>query len=378
MSRPQILYVTDSTGWGGAEGYLQSLITHAVAQQLRVGLMIPEAPSNHHHIQQLQQLGITIYPFAPIHHQGLDLAWIQQARQQLQQIRPQIVHFNLPSPRRSAETVIGAAFARIPQRIATFQLVTPIPQFSWPSSMLRSLNRSLQYRSLHHGIAVSLGNYKLLAEQYGFPKQRLLYIPNAVDTKRFAPQAPNSQLRHTLGIPDNAIVLGLIGRLSRQKGHRILFQALPQIWQTHPHVHVLLAGQGELEAELRQYAAQIDTKQRIHFLGQQSDIPSLLANLDIFVLPSLYEGLSFAVLEALASGCAVVASAVDGTVELIKHGQNGLLVPPEAPEALAQALIELLSQPEKRQALQKAARQTILENYEQKHMLERTFALYQL
>lgn len=378
MIAPQILYITDSTGWGGAEGYLNTLIQHALTQKLRVGLMIPEVAANQQQLAQYRQQGVQIHPFAAVHHEGLQLIWVRQAQQQLQHIRPQIAHFNLPSPRRSAEAVLGAALAGVPQRLATFQLVTAIPPFRWPMGTLRKLNRSLQFRTLHQGIAVSQGNHRLLVEQYGFPSKRLHLINNAVDTERFAPQNPDPAFRQSLGIPHDAPIIGLIGRLSRQKGHRTLFAALPQIWQQHPNLHVLLAGQGELENELRQLASEIDPQQRIHFLGQQSNIAHLLAQLDIFVLPSLYEGLSFAVLEALACACAVVASAVDGTIELIQPGQNGLLVPPENPDALAAALKQLLSDPQQRARLQHNARQGILAHYQEQHMLERTFSLYRL
>src|SRR5262249_17496776 len=155
-----------------------------------------------------------------------------------------IVHFNLPAPRRCAETIIAAWLLGIRCRLATFQLVTPVPHFGWLGTRMRGLNRRLQYRSLHRGIAVSQGNYRLLTEQYGFSAARLELIPNAIDTDLFRPMPNDGALRAAWGVPPDALLLGLIGRLSRQKGHVGLFEALPAIWQAFPDAHIVLAGTG--------------------------------------------------------------------------------------------------------------------------------------
>jgi glycosyltransferase involved in cell wall biosynthesis len=105
-------------------------------------------------------------------------------------------------------------------------------------------------------------------------------------------------------------------------------------------------------------------------------MPRVLAAIDIFVLPSLYEGLSFAVLEAMATEHAIVATAVDGTVDVIEDGRTGLLIPPGAPGALAAAITRLLADPMLRVRIGRAARQTILDRFDQRQMLARTFTLY--
>jgi glycosyltransferase involved in cell wall biosynthesis len=374
--RPLLLYITDSESLGGAEGYLRTLLLHADQQRYRVGLALPPRPATRPLVKRAQAHGIEVYPLDMVHREGLSVRAIARSLVLLSQLRPAIVHFNLPSPRRCAETVIAAGLLGIKRRLATFQLVTPVPHFAWPSRQLRGLNRRLQYRTLHHGIAVSRGNYRLLAEQYGFSTARLTLIPNAVDTDLFRPISDDGALRAAWGVPRDAPLIGLIGRLSRQKGHAILFDALPAIWQTFPEVHIVLAGVGELEQALRTKAAQIDPLGRIHFAGQQHDMPRVLAALDVFVLPSLYEGLSFAVLEAMAAERAIAATAVDGTAEVIEHGRTGLLVPPGATGALAAAIKQLLGDPLLRERIGQAARQTVLDRFNQQQMLEQTFRLY--
>jgi glycosyltransferase involved in cell wall biosynthesis len=375
-NRPLLLYITDSEGLGGAEGYLQTLLLNADQRRYRVGLVLPDRPATKPLVELLHTHTIEVYTLDTVHHEGLSIRAITQSIALLRRLQPTIVHFNLPSPRRCAETVIAAWLLGIPQRLATFQLVTPIPHFAWPMGWLRRLNRQIQYRMLHQGIAVSEGNRRLLVEQYGFPTNHLALIPNAVDAAYFQPQPDDGVLRAQWDIPKDAPLIGLIGRLSRQKGHAVLFNALSVVWADCPNAHVLLAGAGSLEQALRREAANIGAEGRIHFIGQQHDIPRVLAALDIFVLPSLYEGLSFAVLEAMAAERAIVATAVDGTKEVIEDTCTGLLVPPGDPERLAAAILRLLGDPILRLRLGRAARQTILTHFEQRQMLQRTFALY--
>jgi glycosyltransferase involved in cell wall biosynthesis len=375
--RPLLLYVTDTEGLGGAEGYLRTLLLHADQRRYRVGLALPPRTATQPLVDQARAAGVQVLGFEGVHRDGLSPGAVARASALLSRLRPALVHFVLASPRRCAEIVIAAWLARVSRRLATFQLVTPVPHFNGAAGTLRALNRRLQYRTLHHGIAVSTGNRRLLVEQYGFPDTRLALIPNAIDTEQFRPGADTNGLRDSWGIPRTAPLLGVVGRLSRQKGQQVLFEALPRIWSVHPDTHVALIGAGELESDLRAQALRIDPRGRIHFVGQQEQVPAALAGLDLFVLPSLYEGLPFAVLEAMAMERAIVATAVDGTVEVIEPERSGVLVPPGAAEPLAAAVIRLLGDPELRARLGQSARAAVVARFDQQHMLERTFALYE-
>jgi len=375
--RPLLLYVTDAEGLGGAESYLRTLLLRADQRRYRVALALPRRAATQPLVERAREVGVHVAGLESVHRDGLSLGAVARAAALLRQQRPAVIHFVLASPRRCAETVIAAWLARVPRRLATFQLVTPVPRFGRVAGALRALNRRLQYRTLHHGIAVSAGNKRLLIEQYGFPAARMALIPNAVDVERFRPRDPDSALRAAWGVPPGAPVLGIVGRLSRQKGHQVLFEALPQIWASHPDTHIALIGAGELEADLRAQATRIDQCRRIHFVGQQEHMPEALAALDLFVLPSLYEGLSFAVLEAMAMERAIVATAVDGTTEAIEPEHSGILVPPGVPGPLAAAIIRLLGDPPLRARLGQAARAAALAHFDQRQMLERTFALYE-
>jgi glycosyltransferase involved in cell wall biosynthesis len=368
--------MTDIERIGGAESYLETLLLNADRQRFRVGLALPPRPATQSLVDRARAHGVEIHFLDLVHHEGLSIGAIARSAALLGKLRPTLLHFNLPTPRGCAEAVIAAALLGVRQRLATFHAARPIPRFKPLAGRARELNRRLQYRLFHQGIAVSEGNRRLLVEQHGFPATRLALIPNGIDTHLFQPRPDNGVLRAQWGVPRDAPLLGLVGRLSRQKGHAVLFDALPRVWAAYPQTHVVLAGAGELEQALRAQAAQIDPHGRIHFIGQQHDIPGVLATLDVFVLPSLYEGMPFAILEAMATARAIVSTIVDGTAEVIEDGHTGLLVPIEAAEPLAAAISRMLGDPSLRERMGQAAHRVVVDRFDQRRMLERTFSLY--
>lgn len=376
--RPLLLYITDAEGLGGAEGYLETLLRHADRARYRVALALPPRAATRPLVARAQALGVAVVPLDSVHRDGIDGRSLARALRLLRHLRPAVVHAVLNGPRRCAETLLAAWLLRVPCRLATFQLVTPIPQFGGLNNAARALNRSLQFRMLHAGVAVSRGNARLLVEQYGFPAGNLAIIPNGVDLARFAPQADNGALRAAWHVPRGAALIGVVGRLGSQKGQRVLLQALAAVWARFPEVHVALVGTGELEAELRALAVHLDHGGRIHFAGQieRAHMPQVLAALDVFVLPSLYEGLPFAVVEAMAAAKPIVATKVDGTVEAIHAGVDGLLVAPGDHGALATALVQLLDDRVLCTRLGEAARAAALTRFDEAAMLRATFALY--
>jgi len=381
VAKRVILYITDTEGMGGAELYLQTLFTHVDRSRYQVGLVLPPRAATQPLVEAAQRCGVAVHYLESVHRHGLSLRKVYAAARLLRQLRPDVVHFVLPSPRRCAEIVVAAWLARVPRRLATFQLVTGLPRSQPLSRPKRGLNRRWQYGRLSAGIAVSTANYRLLLEQHRFPARRLQLVFNSVDTERFQPraagEATGGQLRQIWGVPAGAPLLGVIGRLSYQKGHAILFAALPQIWAAHPDAHVVLVGSGDLEQSLREQARALPGNERIHFVGQHQDIAAAMAELDIFVLPSLFEGLSLALLEAMALALPVVATAADGTTDALVDGQSGLVVPPGQAAPLAAAISRMLADPALRQRLGQAARAAALERFQQATMLERTFALYE-
>ncbi len=184
-----------------------------------------------------------------------------------------------------------------------------------------------------------------------------------MDLARLREHRPRTEVRRELGLAAAARVVGLVARLDHWgKGHREFFSALAALPERYP-VEALIIGGGRREAEMRRLATELGLAGRVHFLGQRDDVPDLLSALDLFVLPSHSEGVSLALLEAMAAGLPVIASRVGGLPEVVTDGENGLLIPPQDPQALATALERLLADPDLAQKLGANARRHVEENY---------------
>jgi glycosyltransferase involved in cell wall biosynthesis len=160
------------------------------------------------------------------------------------------------------------------------------------------------------------------------------------------------------GLPESRPRIGVVGRLSIQKGHSDLLEALAIVRQSRS-VDLLIIGSGPLEGELRQTTAALGLQDCVHFLGSRNDVFDLLPQLDLIVLPSLWEGFPTVLLEAMALSVPVVATDVSGSRELVKTGKTGILVPPRAVLRLAEAISEQLSKPEEAQRMARTARQHV-------------------
>lgn len=208
----------------------------------------------------------------------------------------------------------------------------------------------------------------------GVPVDRLLLLPYGIRLQDLDPPASREEARARLGV--SGFCLGAVGRLEEQKGHRFLLAAVPALRQEIADLTVLLVGDGRLDAALKKQAEELGIAQTVRFLGTRRDLPLLYRALDVYVQPSLWEGLSLTMLQAMGAGLPVVITRVSGALGVVKDGENGRLVPPGDPGALAAAILELYRDPPRRQRLGDAARRTVSENYSQEAMLRRLEDLY--
>lgn len=179
---------------------------------------------------------------------------------------------------------------------------------------------------------------------------KLRVIPNGIDVERFAAAAvERGAVRRELGIPDAAWVVGTVGRLAPEKNHVLLVQALASV--LGPSLRLVVVGDGREAGAIARAAADAGATPWVHLPGARSDVPRLLGALDAFALPSLTEGLPLSVLEAMAAGLPVVASAVGGVPDVISNGEDGWLVPPRDAAALRERLLALRADPEAARAL---------------------------
>jgi glycosyltransferase involved in cell wall biosynthesis len=204
-------------------------------------------------------------------------------------------------------------------------------------------------------IAVSQHTADVAVRVEGIPRAKISVIPNGVDLKRFAPR-DRSVARAQWQIDKEAFVVASVGRLSPEKGQKYLLQALAAIRHRIPRLICLFAGDGPLRGQLEAEARQLAVEQSCRFLGDVQQVENVFAAADVVALPSMFEGMPNAVLEAMAMGCPVVASAVGGSIELVYEGETGFLVPPADPGALGAALVAVASSVERRKQMRARSR----------------------
>lgn len=263
-------------------------------------------------------------------------------------------------------------------------------QAGWTVAEYTSLSSRLLYTSLEyvaalastHSICVSHAVANQALQFRTAPKRRLVTICNGIDPQPFVDAAISNSGRHhfrmELGIPENYLLVGSTGRLAKGKDNDSLIRALlllDQILDGQPFI-LLIAGDGPQRAELEMLVAKLNLGNRVQFLGFLRDVPRFLAALDIFVTPSLREGLSIALLEAMATARPIIATSILPNAELIEHEHTGLLVEPGSAEQIAVAIARFAHDSNLAQRCATQAQQRVLADYTLDRMFEETWALY--
>ena len=227
-------------------------------------------------------------------------------------------------------------------------------------------------------IAVSHANARYLTEVKRLPARKVRVIRNGISPERFArPAVPPGELRRALGFGPRDPVLAVVARIEPQKGHAILLEALALVRESLPAVRLAIVGEGSLRGAIEERARALRLGGSVRFVGHQTRVADWLALADVVVLPSFYEGLPLAALEALAAERAVVATAVDGTPEAIRDGETGLTVPPGDPSSLAWAILRLVRDPELARRLAREGRRTVEREFTIERQARETQLLYQ-
>ena len=192
-------------------------------------------------------------------------------------------------------------------------------------------------------IAVSEYAREFLIDKKGIPPDRISVIRNGIPLEQFrdAPPDDGSARRTELGIPADSLVVGIVGMLHENKGHRYFLDALAREELRRPELVGVIVGDGEMRAELEALATRLGVDGRVRFLGHRMDMPAILKMFDVWVSASLSETAPLGLLEAMAAGRAIVATNCGGPGEIIRHRKNGLLVPVSDTDALAGAIAEL-------------------------------------
>ncbi|MBE7446938.1 MAG: glycosyltransferase family 4 protein [Planctomycetia bacterium] len=207
-------------------------------------------------------------------------------------------------------------------------------------------------------------------------KGKGVIIQNGIEIEKFQHFKRRKSLRAEYGLDESAIVFGNVGRLHVQKGHRYLLEAFQAVKGKYPNVHVWIIGEGELLPELIKLAHDLGIHGSVQFLGARTDIPDILSAIDIFVLPSLWEGQPISIMEAGAAGKPVIATNVDGIADILTDGENTLFVPAKDLNSLAAAMMRMIEDSELRNHLSASIKATVSDGFTVEKMAKKMGDLY--
>jgi glycosyltransferase involved in cell wall biosynthesis len=350
----KILHIDPEKNWGGGEVQVFGLLTYLAGKGHQNHL------STHPHgklCEQSRVLPIRAFPLTV--RNELDVRAVPKLRRLIRYEKYDIVHFH--TKRAHALSLWLPHGVNRPRYIVTRRMDYPQAR-NW-------YTRCLYNTSVDAVIAIS-GPIADVLIKAGVDANRIRIIHSGIDSSRFAASG-YEQTSHA-GAP----IIGTVSHLEQRKGHRYLLEAAQLLKGQGYAFKLTFAGHGSLQQQLEEMSQSLGLAQEVSFLGFVSDVPKFLAGLDIFVLPSLYEGLGVAALEAMAAGKAVVASRVGGLSELIKESETGLLVPPGNAQELAAAIAKLLQDKNLRSVFEQKAAARVRDEFTMQQMAKKTEDCY--
>jgi glycosyltransferase involved in cell wall biosynthesis len=347
VDRVRLTLVVNSDIYGGAEVYVEQLLRRLPERFEATLLATPGVPA-----QLREAAGDAFATFEPPRNKA-DVGRLAGVARALRATRPDLVHVNMATASNNRHVIGLCGLLRL-RAVATLHIAAPLD-----SAVQRAILRPT-YSQLAALIAVSEETRRQLCGELGLPENVVRVVPNGVDVRPLAAPPPTGSLR-----------IGAAGRLTSQKGLDVLIEAVRRLVAENVQVAAVVAGDGPDRAALLAAAEGLPVELR----GFVADMPAFHAELGVFCLPSRWDGLPFALLEAMMSGLPCVASDV-GDVRFALDGV-GLVVPPNDPVALAEALRELAESPERRRELGAAAHARAMERYTVESMVAETARVYE-
>ena len=370
----KVFHLIETLGPGGAEHLLLTTVRALDRNKVvsSVGCLFPPLDLK----PQFEDAGVPVYPMSLRGRLDWFRGVIALARL-LRRIRPDVVHTHLFYANFYGR--LAARLAGCPAVVTTLHSLDYTYQDNGRLSFrVKKIADRLTARYLTTAhVAVSEAVRDDFRRHLGLTETDVIH--NFVDPRAHAALAPEERraVRTTIGCSDKEFVLLNVGRLHREKGQQFVIVAMQQIVQAVPTARLVLAGDGPDEGELRALAAAHGVAHAVVFAGRRSDIRTLLAGADVFILPSNLEGLPIALLEAMATALPVVATRVGGIPEVVDEGVNGRLVPAGDSAGIADVVIEIYARPDQSQRMGRNARLTVEERFSVSAAMHRLETLYQ-
>ncbi|MBI4051643.1 MAG: glycosyltransferase family 4 protein [Elusimicrobia bacterium] len=350
----KILYITEATGWTGGANQIwltsQELIKrgHPVAVACR-----PEGDL----AQRLQKAGVKIYPLRIF--QDYDVFSAFRLSRIAHEFQADLLHAH--HPQSHAMALLASYFRPLPV-IVTRRVIYPIPRNPFSAFKYRS-------RKISKYVAVCQAATQELILG-GVEKERISVIPSAVEINRW--ESAHTQRNHLNG--KKPAIVTMVGHYAPIKGHEILLRAAAKVLREMPQTIFRLVGRDT--EKLRALAQDLQIANQVEILGERSDVPELLSQTHLYVMPSLMEGIGTSLIEAQAAGVPVVASEVGGLPDVVDKDETGVLVPPGNPKALAEAILKLLTHPQEAEKMALKGYEKVKRMYSLKVVVDQLEELY--
>jgi len=226
-------------------------------------------------------------------------------------------------------------------------------------------------------VTVSQKMQRQLVAMPGLHSNHITVVQNAIECKSYYVPEQRDLCRSELGLNPESQVIGYAGRIDKVKRLDLLLVGFSEVVAQHPHARLIFIGEGDQRPRLEALAASLGLSHELIWTGFRQDVPRLLAAMDIYVQPSVNEGLSLSILEAMAAGKAVIATDVGGAQEVLTHKKTGILIPPGSSQVIRAAVVDLLDHPNKLAALAQAAREHVLREFGVDRMVEGYRRIYE-
>lgn len=354
-----VLFYTDTPNLGGAEKHMLLLAKHLDPNEVRVSLAYGQYSKISKLHSEFAKYCQNVFVLNTLHKH--DPRHYSELKRILKGHQFDLIHLHLWNPGACRYAFFAASSVGLP--------IVTTEHDPFELTGMKRLIKKICLQKTTRTITVSQDNFRLLGEFYGVSEKGLELVHNGIEIDRFLDNSERAHLPVQNGVP----VITCIAELHHRKGHRYLFEAFKKLQAHMPHVHLVLVGAGPAERELKDQYSQLPN---VHFLGWREDIPQILKASDILVLPSLKEAFGQVILEAIASGVVAVSTDNGGAKDIIQDGVTGYLVPPANSEALAARLSTILSNPDQKKDIEKAALHRVKTQFTAQKMAEKTLAVY--
>lgn len=358
-SRKKVLHILGTLERGGAEMSLLRMLPLLSNDIESIFVTMGRKGSL---AEKFEQAGIQVFSVEQRHF--FDITSYGRLLRLLRRITPDLIVTHL-----LYTDILGRLFI---QTFTPFKVISSLattynfPRY-WPARLFEKWSHRLcaGYMANSHSVK------RAYVERFGVPEEKIAVIQTGMDTEAFTALTPDEHLRQNLGIAPEDIVIICVANLHPNKGHRYLLEAFEVVHAHYPHTKLLIVGDGIEKVALLRQVTTYTSKEAILFLGKRSDVPALLALSHIFALPTFFEGMCNAIMEAMARGIPIVTTDIAENRELVTHEQTGLLCPLQESVLLAEAIERLIRDEALRHNLGQRAAQEMQEKYALKSTAER-------